>query len=51
MQQRVTIGRKPTNEKPVETPVDPVCKMLVTRETAAATFEHKGDLLFLHDGL
>ncbi|MFN0280247.1 MAG: heavy metal translocating P-type ATPase [Pyrinomonadaceae bacterium] len=42
MQQPITIGRKAADEKPVEIHIDPVCKMLVTPETAAATHEHKG---------
>ncbi len=37
----VQLGRKPV--EPVQEPhVDPVCKMLVMPETAAATFDHEG---------
>lgn len=37
----VQLGRKPV--EPVQEPhVDPVCKMLVMQETAAATFDHEG---------
>ncbi len=37
----VQLGRKPV--EPVQEPhVDPVCKMLVMQETAAATFDHQG---------
>ena len=36
----VSIGRKPADEKPLETHTDPVCKMLVTPETAAGKYEY-----------
>jgi Cu+-exporting ATPase len=38
--QPVSIGRKPLDEKQPETHIDPVCKMIVTPETAAATHEY-----------
>jgi Cu+-exporting ATPase len=38
----IQLGRKPANAPEPETHVDPVCKMLVTRETAAAKYEYEG---------
>lgn len=38
----VQLGRKAAPEMQQETHVDPVCKMLVTPETAAATYEYEG---------
>ena len=40
MTQPIQIGRKKRDTP--ETYVDPVCKMLVTQETAAATYDHNG---------
>ena len=42
----VTIGHKPVDENPQETYTDPVCKMLVTAETAAAKYEYKGETFY-----
>ena len=42
MQQPISIGRKSLDEKQLETHIDPVCKMIVTPETAAATHEYDG---------
>ena len=42
----VSIGRKPADEKPLETHTDPVCKMLVTPETAAGKYEYKGETYY-----
>ena len=42
----VTIGRKPVDENPQETYTDPVCKMVVTAETAAAKYEYKGETFY-----
>jgi Cu+-exporting ATPase len=42
MPQPVSIGRKRLDEKQPETHIDPVCKMIVTPETAAATCDHEG---------
>ncbi len=38
----VSLGRKRDDERPPEPHVDPVCKMLVLPESAAATYEYKG---------
>ncbi len=38
----VTLGRKRDDEPPPEPHVDPVCKMLVMPETAAARYEYNG---------
>jgi Cu+-exporting ATPase len=38
----VQLGRKPAVETEPETHVDPVCKMFVTPETAAAKYEYNG---------
>ncbi len=46
MQQPVTIGRKPADKNPVETHIDPVCKMLVLPERAAATYDYKGQTYY-----
>ncbi|HEV7701134.1 MAG TPA: heavy metal translocating P-type ATPase [Pyrinomonadaceae bacterium] len=40
-QQPVTLGRNRDKEPPSEPHVDPVCKMLVVPETAAASYEYK----------
>ena len=42
----VSIGRKPAGEIQSETHTDPVCKMLVTAETAAGTYEHNGETYY-----
>ena len=44
--QPVTIGRKKEDETEIATHVDPVCKMLVTAETAAANYEHDGKIYY-----
>ena len=41
--QVVQIGGKPRIEEESETFTDPVCKMLVKAETAAATYDYKGE--------
>ncbi len=38
----VKLGRKGSDESPPEPQVDPVCKMLVLPESAAASYEHNG---------
>ncbi|MFN0139007.1 MAG: heavy metal translocating P-type ATPase [Pyrinomonadaceae bacterium] len=40
--QPIPIGRKKSGETEVEPHIDPVCKMHVTPETAAATYEYAG---------
>jgi P-type Cu+ transporter len=40
--QTVQLGRKKVSDADFETHVDPVCKMLVKSETAAAKFDYKG---------
>src|SRR5436190_2348108 len=40
--QPIAISRSPSGVTPPETRVDPVCKMLVTPETAAAKYEYNG---------
>src|SRR5580765_8467030 len=42
----VSIGRNPAEENPPETYIDPVCKMLVTAETAAAKYEYRGETYY-----
>ncbi|MEP6788413.1 MAG: HAD-IC family P-type ATPase, partial [Acidobacteriota bacterium] len=42
----VSIGRKPADEKPQEPHIDPVCKMIVTAETAAAKYEYRGETYY-----
>ena len=42
MQPLVQLSRNKTEDSAAETHVDPVCKMLVQPDAAAATFEHNG---------
>ena len=42
----VQLGRKKTKEEDFQTFVDPVCKMLVKPETAAAKFDYKGETYY-----
>jgi len=42
IQQPIKLGRKRDNDAAAEPHVDPVCKMLVLPESAAATYEHNG---------
>ena len=42
----VSIGRMTTGEIAPETHTDPVCKMLVTAETAAGKYEFKGETYY-----
>lgn len=42
----VALGRKPANDADFKTFTDPVCKMIVTPATAAATYEYKGKTFY-----
>ena len=46
MQPLVQLSRKESREPEPENYVDPVCKMLVLPDTAAATFEHDGTIYY-----
>ena len=42
----ISIGRKRAGEIAPETRTDPVCKMLVSAETAAGSYEYSGEIYY-----